>query len=99
MGTSFDTENLDFTVGGSGGVLDLLGIGCHDPRLIILTEYLRSAVLDNFRGHGFESLVAKIHTMEELSHAFQRQLALKYLRTSRLPGGAASTAGAIGPRE
>jgi two-component system cell cycle sensor histidine kinase/response regulator CckA len=62
--------------GGMGAVDAARNLLALDPeaRLIVSTGYSRSPVLANFRSYGFECLVVKPYTMEELGQAILRVL-------------------------
>jgi CheY-like chemotaxis protein len=75
----FDVVILDLTVpGGMGGHESLKQLLAIDPRVkaIVSSGYFHDPVIANYRAHGFQGVVSKPYTIEELSDTLYKLIYL-----------------------
>ena len=76
-GRPFDAVLLDLTVrGGMGGTEALARLKEADPavRAIVCSGYAEDPVVTNYRAHGFNGVLVKPFTMEDLGRALSQVL-------------------------
>lgn len=76
-GQRFDVVVMDLTVpGGMGGVEAVAQIRAFDPevRAIVSSGYSSDPVMSNFAAHGFDGVVAKPYSVEELERVLRQVL-------------------------